>query len=243
VIAVVVGVFVGGCWWALWQLIAGHVHTPVDAIAQTRENHSWILAFNLPAWILQMIGVFPYRDQPIPLFFYPLALLVICLFLIAAHRVSRPVRERRVVDGLVLACLVLPVAASIVLMPSYGAIWQGRYELVFAIGILPVCGLVMDRRGFGRHEGDRLTVTALLFLAIVHVASVVVVMHRELGRSVSTEQSGWTHPPLAVVAALAFAGFVVLAGLSWQARGVLPARVDVAAGREREPSTPGTGRG
>jgi hypothetical protein len=218
VLASVGAVFLAGCWWAVWQLIAAHVHTPADAVPQSPESHKWILAFNLPAWIPQMIGVFPYRNQPIPLYFYPLALLVICGFLVAARRVSRGSRDRRVVGGVVLASLVIPVAASVALMPAYGAIWQGRYELVFVIGILPLCGLVLDRHAFAPGEGDRLTLTALVCLAVVQVVSVVVVMHRELGRTVSTEHSGWVHPPLVVVAALALAGFAVLSRVAWEAR-------------------------
>ena len=121
------------------------------------------------------------------------------------------------VGWVVLASLVLPVVASVAFMPSYGAIWQGRYELLFVIGILPLCGLVLDD-AFAPGERDRLTATALVCLAVVQVVSVVVVMHRELGRTVSTEHSGWVHPPLVAVAALALAGFAVLSRVAWEAR-------------------------
>jgi hypothetical protein len=210
-------VFLATCWWALWQLIASHVTRPVGAVPQTRETRSWILAFNLPAWILQMIGAFPYRDQPAPLWVYPFVLMVILLFLVGAYRSSRGTRDLRTVRLLTAATLVIPVALSIVFMPSYGAIWQGRYELVYVIGVLPLCGLLLDRRGFAPVEGARLTVTALLFLAMAQVVCVVNVMHAELARPESTEHSGWVHPPLAVVALLALLGSGVLSRMVWQA--------------------------
>jgi hypothetical protein len=214
----VLSVFLGGCWWALWQVIASQVHQPAHLVQQSEETHRWILAFNLPAWILQMIGAFPYRDQPAPLWIYPLALLVIGLFCVGAYRVSKDTRERRVVSGVVLASLLIPVGASLVLMPSYGAIWQGRYELPFVIGILPLCGLLLDRHTFAPVEGRRLTVLSLGFLLVCHLVSVVSVMHTELGRTVSTRDSGWIHPPIAVVGLLAIAGFVVVARTAWRPR-------------------------
>jgi hypothetical protein len=214
----VITVFLGGVWWALWQWIAGHVHQPADFVPQTREPHLWILAFNLPAWILQMIGAFPYRDQPAPLWIYPLALFVICLLTGGAYRASRGTRDRRVVAGVVVASLLIPVAASLVLMPSYGSIWQGRYEIPFVIGLLPLCGLILDRFGFAPVEGGRLTLLVLSFMLVCHVVSVVSVMHAELGRVVSTRHSGWVHPSVAVVGLLAVAGFAILARASWEAR-------------------------
>jgi hypothetical protein len=206
-------VFVATCWWALWQVIAAHYTTPIGAVDQTRESRMWILAFNLPAWILQMIGVFPYRDMPMPLWVYPFVLLVIVMFLVGAYRVSRGTRQTRTVVGVTVATLVIPIVLSVIFMPSYGAIWQGRYELVYTIGILPLCGLLMDRRGFAPVEGRRLIVSSLVFLGLAHVVGVVNVMHLELARPESTEHSGWVHPPVAVVAALTLAGFAVLSAL------------------------------
>jgi hypothetical protein len=217
VLSGVVLVFLATVWWALWQLIASHVTTPADAVPQTRETRSWILAFNLPAWILQMIGAFPYRDQPAPLWMYPFVLMVILLFLVGAHRVSRSTRDARSVRAVTVATLVIPVALSLVFMPPYGAIWQGRYELVYVVGILPMCGLLMDRRGFAPVEGRRLMVTALLFLAMAQVVSVVNVMHAELDRPESTEHSGWVHLPLAFVALLALLGSGVMSRMAWRA--------------------------
>lgn len=207
-------VFLATCWWALWQVIASHVTVPSDAVPQTRERRLWILAFNLPAWIAQMIGAFPYRDQPAPLWVYPFVLLVILLFLVGAYRHSRATRDLRTVGLVVAATLVIPVALSLVFMPSYGAIWQGRYELVYVIGILPLCGLLMDRHGFAPVEGKRLVLVSLVFLAMAQVVSVVNVMHVELGRPESTRHSGWVHPPLAVVGLLALLGAGVLSWLA-----------------------------
>jgi hypothetical protein len=127
--------------------------------------------------------------------------------------VSRGTRGTRTVVGVTIATLVIPVGLSILFMPSHGAIWQGRYELVYCMGILPLCGLLMDRHRFAPVEGRRLTAYALVFLAVAHVLGVVYVMHLELQRPESTLHSGWVHPPTAVTGALALAGFAVLSGL------------------------------
>lgn len=211
-------VFLATCWWLLWQLVASHVHSPPDLVPQTRERHRWILAFNVPVWILQMIGAFPYRDQPAPLWIYPLFLFVLLLFVVGAWRVTRGTRLARVVIAVVVASLLIPVLLSLVLMPSYGAIWQGRYELVLVIGILPLCGLILDEHRFALREGDRLTVISLAFLAVCQVVSVVAVMHREQHNPVSVADTSWVHPSIVVVALLALLGSGVLAAMTWQAR-------------------------
>jgi len=85
---------------------------------------------------------------------------------------------------------------------------------VYVIGILPLCGLLMDRHGFAPVEGKRLVLVSLVFLAMAQVVSVVNVMHVELGRPESTRHSGWVHPPLAVVGLLALLGAGVLSWLA-----------------------------
>jgi hypothetical protein len=210
-------VVVGVVWWELWRMTAAHVAMPADAVPQSRETRMWILAFNLPAWIAQMIGAFPFRDQPMPLWVYPFVLLVIGFFLVSAKRASRGKREARTVTALTVATLAIPVVLSVIFMPAYGAIWQGRYEIVFVLGILPLCGLLMDRRDFAPVEGRRLVIVALLFLALAQVVGPVYVMHDELGRPESTLHSGWVHPPLVVVGLLALIGSAVLSAVALRA--------------------------
>ena len=45
-----------GCvWWLTWQVIASHV----TGLSSDKDSEKWILAFNLPAFTLQMVGAFP----------------------------------------------------------------------------------------------------------------------------------------------------------------------------------------
>ena len=144
-----------------------------------------------PYFPMQMVGAFPYRDIPAPLGIYPLAFFVIVLLLGAAWRRGPTVRSRRAVLWIAIAAVLVPVLLSLVFMPSAGAIWQGRYEIPFVIGVLPLCGLLLDEAGFAPVEGRRLVALCCVFLAISHVACVYHVEHLELGRSVSVHDKAW----------------------------------------------------
>src|SRR4051794_15077723 len=176
--AAAVATFLGVCWWVGWQVIASHA----DGVQADKDRELWVLAFNLPAYTMQMVGAFPFRDQPAPLGVYPPAFFVIGLLVFAAWRRGAPERAARAVPWIVLVALVVPVALSLWFMPSLGAFWQGRYELPFVIGILPLCGLLLDRAGFAPQEGRRLVALSAGFLAVVQVGSVVNVERMEQGR-------------------------------------------------------------
>jgi hypothetical protein len=180
----------GVCWWLGWQVIASHA----DGVQPDQDRVLWVLAFNLPAYTMQMVGAFPFRDQPAPLGVYPLAFFVICLLVFAAWRRGAPDRAARAVPWIVLVSLLVPVALSLYFMPSLGAFWQGRYELPFVIGILPLCGLLLDRAGFAPHEGPKLVALSAVFLAVVQVVSVVHVERMEQARAVSASDPHWADP-------------------------------------------------
>ncbi|MGC4112360.1 MAG: DUF2142 domain-containing protein [Nocardioides sp.] len=205
----VIAVGLGAVWWETWQQIAAHV-TPG---APDKDVVRWVLAFNLPVFTMQMVGAFPYRDIPAPLGVYPLAFCVICLMFFAAWRKAMTPRVRRTVLGIGIASLVIPVAVSLVFMPSAGAVWQGRYEQPFVIGILPLCGLILDDVGFAPREGRRLIGLSAVFLLVAQVACVYHVLELELGRPVSAADTSWVHPPLVVTALLMAVGWVLLCGL------------------------------
>jgi hypothetical protein len=199
---------IGVCWWAAWQRTAGHT----TGVHQMHEVERWILAFNLPAFLMQMIGAFPYRDVPAPLGVYPLEFSVILLMLGAAWRRGPTHRSRRAVLWITIAALVVPVLLSLVFMPSLGAIWQGRYELPFVIGVLPLCGLLLDEAGFAPVEGRRLVALSGLFLLVSHVACVYHVEQHELGRPASADDPAWWHPSGYLLGALMLGA----CGVAWQ---------------------------
>jgi hypothetical protein len=191
------------CWWASWQVIASHV----TGVSPDKDSSRWILAFDLPVFTMQMVGAFPYRDEPAPVAVYPLVFLVVGLLVIAAWRRGVPARARRAVLWIAIFSLVVPVALSLVFMPSLGAVWQGRYELPYVIGILPLCGLILDDAGFAPREGTRLVTLSVLALGIAQVACPWHVQELELARKVSASDSSWVHPQawvLGVLMALAW---------------------------------------
>jgi hypothetical protein len=199
---------VGVCWWATWQVIASHatgVHADVD-----RKN--WILAFNLPVYTMQMVGAFPFRDEPAPLAIYPLVFFVIGLMFVAAWRLGRTSLVRRALAWIGITSLLVPVVLSLVFMPSDGAVWQGRYEIPYVIGILPLCGLILDDAGFAPAEGSRLIGLSGIFLLIAQMVSVYHVQQLELARPESRSDSAWWQPP-GVVLGMLMAG---ACGVAWQ---------------------------
>jgi hypothetical protein len=168
--------------------------------------------------MLQMVGAFPYKDQPAPQWIYPLALFVIGLVaLLACRDVADRLQARRM-RWIVIAVPVLPLVVAAVFMPSVGAVWQGRYELPLVIGVLPACGLILDDRRFAPRGQLLLVLGCLVCLAVCQVASVVHVMRMELVRSVSTLHAGWTHPSDVAVGALSLASCAVFAVLTLRAR-------------------------
>jgi Predicted membrane protein (DUF2142) len=209
--------FLGACWWFGWQVIASHA----DGVQADQDRVLWILAFNLPAYTMQMVGAFPFRDQPAPLGVYPLAFFVIGLLVIAAWRRGAPVRAARAVLWIVVVALLVPIGLSLVFMPSLGAFWQGRYELPFVIGILPLCGLLLDEGRFAPQEGRKLVALSAVFLAIVQVVSVVNVERMEQDRSVSSGDPHWADPGPWLLGAGMLAA-CLLAGLMFRIRASQP---------------------
>lgn len=211
VVAMVAGTTViGVCWWALWQVIASHA-TGVHSVLETKRV---IHAFNLPAFLMQMVGVIPYRDVPAPLGVYPLMFFPIVLMLAATWRRGPTRQSRRAVIWITVTTLVVPVIVSLVFMPSVGAIWQGRYELPFVIGVLPLCGLLLDEAGFAPVEGPRLVALSGAFLAIAHVVCVYHVVQWSLGRPASADDPSWWHPSGSGFALGAL--MLVACGVAWQ---------------------------
>jgi hypothetical protein len=216
---------IGVLWWHEWQVIASHTTG-----GQTDPDvKNWLLAFNLPVYMMQMIGAFPWRDEPAPLWIYPLSFFVVGMLLWAAWRRAAERRVRRGVLWIVVASLLVPIVLSLIFMPSSGAIWQGRYELPFVIGVLPLCGLALDDAGFAPGEGTRLVWLSSVFLVLAQVASVIHVQQLELARSQSVSDPNWWHPPGVVLGTLMVLACAV-AGLLLRATPArLPERMPVGA--------------
>jgi hypothetical protein len=186
----------GGIW---WTLNAGLTNTSPD-ILDTGPDDDFSLGAKPLAWTLQMIAAFPLRRDFAPATVYLCGALVIGFLLVAAMVQSAGTR-RLLVFALVLTALVLPIVMTLLTVESQGAIWQGRYQLPWATGILVVSGMQLDRRGFLRREGVRPFLVAGALLALAHAWSVWGVAHREATHEVSSVDPSWvTLPPLVLAA-------------------------------------------
>jgi hypothetical protein len=126
-------------------------------------------------------------------------------------------RRRNVLLASAVTTLVLPVCITAVTIDANGAIWQGRYFLPFVVGILILCGTVID----DGHPAARgwLQVVAVLLLALAQGWSVSSVAADEARRSATHLGPDWvTLPPLAlgVIVAVAWA---TLAGAAVRVQG------------------------
>lgn len=113
-----------------------------------------------------------------------------------------------------------------------GMIWQGRYELPFAIGLVLVGGYGAD---IGRLP-DRWAPVIVAVVALgAHVPAVISILHQQLTISPLSGSSEWFTLPAAVVGGLAAAG-----GLSWAIASMFSAPRSTPTQELTEPITPRT---
>lgn len=159
-------------------------------------------------WTFQMmVGVFPYRDQPAPLWTYPVVMVVLGVLVTAGLRRSRGWGRRGLATTLCLVYLI-PMVLVWITLQERGGSWQGRYVLPFAVGALLMIGTLLDRAKWAPTEGPRLRLVAVASLASAHTGSVVHVVRDELSRTVSTSDAGWIQPTALAVGSLMLGGWV-----------------------------------
>ena len=192
-----------------WSFYAGLFGESLDVTGTASPSDLGEAMFPV-VWALQIIGSFPFRNNAAPAPIYLFVLLVVVPLLVAGVRRGQG-RERVAVVGAVALTLTLPIMLTLATAGSQGVIWQGRYQLAYVVGILLMCGVVLDRRPPGRLSLDALVVGSLLLTA-AHVWSVVFVADLEQSRTdVPIPNPYWVSVPVWVVGALAAAGGLVLA--------------------------------
>lgn len=204
----VVAATVTSGWWVLSQrsLEVGHGDGTVLSVPERLSR----AAGELPVWLLQAIGAFPYRDQPAPTWVYACWLLVGGAVLVAG--LSRGWARLRwaILLGLFVSALV-PYVVTFLTINSYGTAWQGRYGLPFALGLFLLAGLGRDTAttpdGVPTPIGPRLWAPGLvLYVAGQLLGPVAVLRDEASGPSAGT--SAWPAPDpvlLGMVVALAAA--------------------------------------
>lgn len=167
-------------------------------------------AVQVVVWMLQLVAAFPYRDMFAPAAVYPLVMFVVIALLVCGLKKARG-RHRWAIGAAVAATVMVPIALTLLTYRSQGVIWQGRYALPFVVGVLPLCGLVLDRCDWAPRDRMQLASIGWVMVSIAHVISIDHVLRAELGRRVSAADQSWVHPPVLVVDGIAAVGCIVLA--------------------------------
>ena len=196
--AVAVASSVAGLLW--WVTSAGAIE-PADVAADQAGAAEW--AGRVIAWTFQLVAAFPFRNQPAPMGVYLLYFGVVIGLLAVAVRQAAG-RPRTVLLTSIAMTLLIPVGITALTIDANGAIWQGRYFLPFVVGILILCGVVID-------DADRPSRGRVRFIASLPVAaaqgwSVSSVAADEARRTATDLGPHWvTLPPLALGALVSVA--------------------------------------
>lgn len=162
----------------------------------------------IPLWFFQMLAAFPFRNQAAPPVVYGTGLLAISAFVVAGFLAARATVRTALVVTLLLV-VVVSFAIEFHAYPTNGHVWQGRYPLPFAMGILVLTGAALDRRP-PRQAPTYLLVGGVLW-AIAHLASLVGTLHMLARESTTHPYTDWVVGSYPAVIALTLLGLAALA--------------------------------
>ena len=210
------------------------VGATVDSISASVTADGGGASFLRPlVWLFQTIGALPYRDQPLPLGAYAVALALWGAFVVVATRVSAR-SFRRSAGAIALVSFGIPIAFSVV--TGLGGLWQGRYCWPLAMGVFLVLGVGLDRRDppASSRVHHLVAWTTCGSLAVVMVWSLVHVAQDEREKNPLAGDSAWWTAPDSVVAAMAVVAFALFA---WALLGPrLPEQLNREAGQSPPPA-------
>lgn len=198
---------------AAWTISAGtndpRTTAPIKGVGSAWPD----IPQQLLLWTFQSLGAFPSRDEMAPLALYAVLLPSVSILIIVAVRMA-DARERLAMLLIVLLTSSAGIAVTVAVYERLGTAWQGRYAYPFALGLVLVCGSVLERRGFGR--AWRWPVPAAVTVAVLsQVIGQVGVLTDQLRHSPVAHTDLWWDPPVALVVLLGVAGGAFLtAGLT-----------------------------
>jgi hypothetical protein len=196
---------------AWWTVSAGLAEPSTDLEDATRSGSAgavnWIS--RMVVWTVQLVGAFPYRDQPAPTGVYALYFAVVVTLLSLALKRGNG-HERLLILGLCAVTLLLPVGLTMATSETQGVIWQGRYALPFVVGIPLLAGAVADRHEMKSRRGTVFRMVGLGMLGLAQVWSVVDVLVDEKREPVASADPVWINPPTAAISVWACVGVAIL---------------------------------
>jgi hypothetical protein len=193
---------------AAWTASAGLTEQSSDLDAPL-DDADLTLGVQPMVWVLQIVAAFPLRNEPAAPAVYIVYLLVFSSILATAIAVGRG-RLRWVLLTAALVVLFLPLALTFATYRTQGVVWQGRYQLAYAVGLPLMAGVVLDRWVSTRSPKRRLATVAVSLVGLAQVWSVVGVFRGELGSASSAGDPSWIQPPMWLLALLSVGGIYLL---------------------------------
>ncbi len=206
-VAILLGLTVIG---VAWSLSAG-TNAPPE-VGPVNAGSAWAaVPKSLVLWTLQSIAAFPARDEMAPLAVYAIVLASWWALSATAWRTGST-RERRTMCLVVLVSAAVPVVITVATFERLGVAWQGRYGYPYAMGLLLLCGHVLDPSAGHRSRG-RARVAMWIGAAAFFSAQLIgqlSVLQREVSASPLSGNDVWAQPHPFVVVALTACGTALL---------------------------------
>jgi hypothetical protein len=234
-------------WELMRRLWRGVLAVAVVTTLATLYQVAWILTdppgsatdnrrpFDLPVilgqivlWMFQWIGAFPFRDEPTSPVTYVACGTAFVVFFVEGLR--RGDAKRWVAVAVITTCLILPLLYTLATFTEDGTLWQGRYAIPFLIGAPILVGLALDRPECERRIIQQLVAVLGIFSTS---AAVIHMVHQELHRPASFDDSHWQAPPAIAIILLAAAAAGCFSMALWCAgKGSASGGVQDATARE-----------
>ena len=159
----------------------------------------------VPLWFLQVISGVPFRNTPATFDVYMAGLVLFTFVLVPLARCRTP-RVRLAAFVAVLGSLTVAAWYTYSQLPTFGAVWQGRYVWCVALGVVILAGVALEDR--------RLEVTKTLGLVfgipallLMHLRCLQFVLEIE-NRESPLRGEEWISAPIGVVLCLATVGLM-----------------------------------
>ena len=169
-------------------------------------------------WIFQSIAAFPTRSDPGAMVVYPIVLLIFVLLVSVALARATP-RARRVLILTMVVSVAIPLLLTAATYAGRGSMWQGRYGLPYAMGVVLIGALLLDRSGLETRLRGAVLTLASVAMGIGTAACLVKLVTDESVRDVSRLDPGWLQPaPAVLVTGTAAAWTLLRLGMGTGAR-------------------------
>ncbi len=162
----------------------------------------------IPVWFIQSIAAFPALNELAPVPVYVIGTTVFLGILYLGLRLGSG-RQRVVLLSVVALAVAIPVAATVATYTTSGLVWQGRYGLPLAFGIVLLVGLVLETRLFAHPLTRPHLLVGVVALAVEQTIGIVHVLGQERRESPLSGDPAWLMPSPWLVGALMVGGWLV----------------------------------